>query len=987
MKKTLFFLIFLLSIGASAQINQNVTPYQICNNSNSSQFDVFDLTSKIPEILNGLNPADHTVTFHETLTDAQIFGNAIFNPTAYLNVNNPMTIFARVAQNQTNIAEITSFQLMVFQQVTAYPAVLSFCDTMELPLYNLSDADNQITAGITGATVSYFLTLADAQANTSPIVNTYIPIISPGTQILYARVQSQATSCFNITTLSLNTHNCQPCQTPSLLTSSGVTHNSASLNWVENGTATTWEIVALPSGSPAPTAGTVPTVIIPSFPYNLNGLTSNTIYDVYVRSACSANVKSDWSGVTTFTTAIAPPGCGGTFTDEGGLAANYPNNSNRTTIICPDIPGESVFVTFTSFNTEANHDAMYVYMGNAAIPSNMIPSSEPGGNIPGGLPGGYSGNTIPGPFASTSPDGCLTFVFKSDSSNTSAGWNANVFCSTQTCEAPVVAPVAFVTSTSVLLNWSNPSNSGAWQVFIVPQGAPQPPPGLPGTFVQSLPYVATGLTPGDCYDVYVRAVCSTLSDLSSPLNFCMINCEDNADCADSLALIAFVDSNNNGIKDNGETNFSYGSFVYEVNNSGVPQFGSTNGAPYSIFDLNPANSYDINFSLNGGLEPYYTSSVTYSNITIPAGSGTNTLYFPIVNIQPHVDARVNLYGGAPRPGFTYTVSIYYQNHGSQTIPSGTVTFTQDAQLTINGISDPNAVTTATGFTCDFTNLQPFESRYITVTLLVPTIPTISLGDLVTNTASILINNDIDLSNNNTFITQVVVGSYDPNDKMESHGGKIVHANFTAADYLYYTIQFENTGTANAEFIRVEDVLNNQLDETSFEMISSSHSVNTKREGNELTWHFYNINLPPTSLNPAQSHGYVSFRIKPKTGYAIGDIIPNTASIFFDYNPAIVTNTFNTEFVQSMGNATFDNQSISVSPNPATNLITITNSTALEKISKVSVYDITGKMIYTLNDHNTFNAITIDVSHFAKGIYLIELTSDVNSKITKKLILK
>ena len=220
---------------------------------------------------------------------------------------------------------------------------------------------------------------------------------------------------------------------------------------------------------------------------------------------------------------------------------------------------------------------------------------------------------------------------------------------------------------------------------------------------------------------------------------------------------------------------------------------------------------------------------------------------------------------------------------------------------------------------------------------------------------------------------------------ESHGGKIVHSTFTASDYLYYTIQFENTGTASAEFVKVTDVLDSQLDESTFEMISASHNVNTKRVGNQLTWHFYNINLTSTSSNPSGSHGFISFRIKPKPGFAIENIIPNTASMYFDYNPAIITNTFNTEFVQALGNSTFSTDRISLYPNPTSDRITITNN-GTEKISNLAIYDVTGKRIYTLNN-NSLDVITIDASHFARGLYLIELISDNNSKITKKLILK
>jgi hypothetical protein len=82
---------------------------------------------------------------------------------------------------------------------------------------------------------------------------------------------------------------------------------------------------------------------------------------------------------------------------------------------------------------------------------------------------------------------------------------------------------------------------------------------------------------------------------------------------------------------------------------------------------------------------------------------------------------------------------------------------------------------------------------------------------------------------------------------------------------------------------------------------------------------------------------------------------------------------------------FNTNTISLYPNPADNMVTIENS-GIEKISKLDIYDITSKRIYTLSN-NSLNKISIDVSQFDKGIYLIELSSENNSKITKKLILK
>ncbi len=155
-------------------------------------------------------------------------------------------------------------------------------------------------------------------------------------------------------------------------------------------------------------------------------------------------------------------------------------------------------------------------------------------------------------------------------------------------------------------------------------------------------------------------------------------------------------------------------------------------------------------------------------------SGVIVFNFP-VTILPYADVAVTVfpYGAPPRPGFSYSNMIVYRNNGNLPIASGTITFTKDNAVTITNVSQSGTTNTATGFTYDFTNLLPGESRSITVTLLVPTIPTVNLGGTLTNTATVTnVAGDVNANNNQHSLTQVIVGSYDPNDKTESHGDKL-----------------------------------------------------------------------------------------------------------------------------------------------------------------------------------------------------------------------
>jgi uncharacterized repeat protein (TIGR01451 family) len=375
-------------------------------------------------------------------------------------------------------------------------------------------------------------------------------------------------------------------------------------------------------------------------------------------------------------------------------------------------------------------------------------------------------------------------------------------------------------------------------------------------------------------------------------------------------------------------------------------------------------------------------------VNVVIGAGMQNYNFPITVTQSYNDLAVNIIPlNAPRPGFTYQERIVYTNYGNQTIASGTVTFSNDALVTITANSQAGTTATANGFTYNFTNLLPFETRTITVTMQIPNIPTVTLGNLLTSTASIApITGDVVPANNTSTCSQIIIGSYDPNDKMESHGERILHSSFTANDYLYYTIRFENTGTASAINVRINDVLDSRLDENTIRMISASHNYVMDRVDNNLTWRFDNIQLPVSVADTNIGKGYITFQIKPRAGYAVGDIIPNTASIYFDFNPPIITNTFNTEFVAQLGINDFENGDFVFYPNPVADFITISAKNT-GSVANIAVYDVLGKLIVSEKPTSAASTQTIDLSSLSRGVYLLEVTSDSNLKVVKKFVKK
>ncbi|MCE3283476.1 MAG: type sorting protein, partial [Chitinophagaceae bacterium] len=97
-------------------------------------------------------------------------------------------------------------------------------------------------------------------------------------------------------------------------------------------------------------------------------------------------------------------------------------------------------------------------------------------------------------------------------------------------------------------------------------------------------------------------------------------------------------------------------------------------------------------------------------------------------------------------------------------------------------------------------------------------------------------------------------------------------------------------------IFVKDTLSAKLDWNSLEMVSASHDYKLTINNGICTWHFDNIHLVDSNHNEPLSHGYLAFKIAARSSVVAGDVIQNRASIYFDYNLPVVTNTETTAII-------------------------------------------------------------------------------------------
>jgi hypothetical protein len=495
-------------------------------------------------------------------------------------------------------------------------------------------------------------------------------------------------------------------------------------------------------------------------------------------------------------------------------------------------------------------------------------------------------------------------------------------------------------------------------------------------------YTSAPLTTNTSYNLVSitsgSIVCN--QNLGNPVLVTVTTCIPNS----GFHLNAFLDNNNNGIQDTGEVNVPFGQFYYQVNNITHNIFSFS-----GIFDItenNPSTLYSFGFTINSAFSNYFiVNPSTYTNMQISSTGGITNINFAI-SISSFTDLSItNIPLSEPIPGFNYQHMLLYSNNGLLSA-SGNINFIKDPAVSMVNVSEPSALINSNGFTYNFTNLPPLQNGTIIATMYVPVIPIVNLGQLLITSASINSTSGGDAipSNNTSSSYQFVVGSYDPNDIIESHGRNILYSSFSSEDYLYYTIRFENTGNANAINISIDNLLDSKLDESTLEMVSSSHNYIMDRISNTVNWKFNNIQLPPSVSNSNVGKGYVMYKIKPKAGYEVGDIIPNTAEIYFDTNPAVVTNTFENEFVSQLSIPEYSNNTITVYPNPAKEQITIQMSPTTF-IKQIQLIDMLGRIIKTEHFTSSNTTATLYLNEVAKGTYFIEVISDTNQKGIKKIL--
>lgn len=436
---------------------------------------------------------------------------------------------------------------------------------------------------------------------------------------------------------------------------------------------------------------------------------------------------------------------------------------------------------------------------------------------------------------------------------------------------------------------------------------------------------------------------------------------------------------------------------YGFNNTPVlstPQsdfsYSYQNGSYFMIFS-DVSGSYQIQALVPNYWKLTTDSSVYHINVdsNFVRRDSLDFGFYPDTLIN---DLNTELIGSFPRCNNIINYWIDIKNNG--TIVSGGVIHLQldDSITYMNASITPDSINGQHVY-WSYDSLFYFANIQINLQVSMPNFN--SIGDTLISYLSVgafdtLGNNTLVYSNSDS-LSQVLVCAYDPNDKIASPRGidSLGYIPNTTSD-IEYTIRFQNTGNDTAKAVIIRDQLDsNLLWQTLTPLASSDTMLIDVDQNGEVSFKFENIMLPDSGADFLGSQGFVRYKIDLKPSLPIGTQIFNTARIYFDANPAVITNTkihtIDSLTFVSIAELTDDKLDVVIYPNPFKNFTTIEFKEDLKGEYDLYVYDIVGKEMHSQLKLKG-NKFVLGQAVIGKGIYIISIVNNkTGAKFTRKII--
>jgi hypothetical protein len=440
-----------------------------------------------------------------------------------------------------------------------------------------------------------------------------------------------------------------------------------------------------------------------------------------------------------------------------------------------------------------------------------------------------------------------------------------------------------------------------------------------------------------------------------------------------LDVSYFLDTNENGIQDPDEVTLNVGDSYIEFS-PGYKIKGFV-GSQIERFVLEP-QTYKISF-VNG----YYRTTMSSNDLTMVEDSGINILNVGMVPVQNIESIDVNITAmHFQRCEAIIPYRVRVQNNGTQAY-NGEFSVVIDPLIDIVSY-DLDPIKEIDKILTWQVNI-PNPTEYIDITLYLNLPSSDYIGEILCISPIV----EAFTKAYNDFCFELVC-AHDPNDKqgIPMRGGE---NEILKDESLDYTIRFENLGNDTAFIVIVTDRLSSNFDLRTFKLLSASHEVTSHWIDTNRNLHveFENIMLPSIEQDSTLNKGFFQFTIDLIPGLSENTKINNTASIYFDQNKAVVTNTTNHTLVSQIGTTStskLNNILLSLSPNPVESMLNLTLEHSYLNggfEGFLVVYDVTGNLVLT--HKNIENPI--DVSHLKNGIYYLRIYGKNGAIGTTKFI--
>lgn len=239
--------------------------------------------------------------------------------------------------------------------------------------------------------------------------------------------------------------------------------------------------------------------------------------------------------------------------------------------------------------------------------------------------------------------------------------------------------------------------------------------------------------------------------------------------------------------------------------------------------------------------------------------------------------------------------------------------------------------------------------------------------------------------------QQSIGSFDPNDKTGWPNGYSNERYIEPDRMLDYRIRFQNTGNDTAFRVVVVDTLSPWFDLESFRMTEASHPYQIRLVDRILTVVFDSIYLPYRDINEQGSQAYFQYQIKPIEKAPLKTKILNNASIVFDFNQPIHTNTtlhtLSRDFIIVSTDTPADpgEHYVNIFPNPNAGIFRV-DCQGLKQDVLLSIYNARGEICFRQSCQEL--PAEIQIHHIMNsGLYWLQLQDRNGIVATKKLLIQ